>query len=104
MGKICIERATGLVREWARNGIPSSYNDAVHDLLDSDAPPLDDTYWNGTSWAPLPPKTNAQKDTELQQILSTHLGRAVLAGLMVGVDKGLWTMAELRAKYRSLAS
>lgn len=60
MGKICIERATGNVREWARNGMPGTYDAAIHDLLDAAEAPADGTRWNGTAWVPFI-KTDAEK-------------------------------------------
>jgi|CXWL01.1.fsa_nt_gi hypothetical protein len=54
MGMICIEQATGVVREWTRNGIPPSYDPAVHELIEQDVPPPEATLWTGVEWAPLP--------------------------------------------------
>jgi hypothetical protein len=42
------------------------------------------------------------KDDELQNFLDSQVGKVIKAIALVGVDKGLWTVAELRAKYRSL--
>lgn len=42
------------------------------------------------------------KDDELQAFLDTNGGKAVKAIALVGIEKGLWTLAELKAKYRSL--
>ena len=52
------------------------------------------------------PKTqlemDAEKNAELQVFLDTGGGKALKAVALVGIEKGLWTMAELRAKYRGL--
>lgn len=45
---------------------------------------------------------NAEKDAALQEFLDSAGGKAVKAIALVGIDKGLWTLAELRTKYRSL--
>lgn len=50
MGLICIERATGAVREWVRHGQPGSYDPAVHDLLEAEAPPPNGARWDGTAF------------------------------------------------------
>ena len=42
------------------------------------------------------------KDDELMRFLATNGGKAVKAVALIGVDKGLWTLADLKAKYRSL--
>lgn len=44
----------------------------------------------------------AEKDAALQEFLESAGGKAFKAMLLVGVDKGHWTLAELRAKYRTL--
>lgn len=43
------------------------------------------------------------QDDALQAFLDSHGGKAVKALALVGMEKGLWTLAELKAKYRSLA-
>lgn len=48
------------------------------------------------------PEQDAEKNAELQAFLDSAGGKALKAIALVGVDKGLWTLAELRAKYRSL--
>lgn len=48
------------------------------------------------------PEQDAEKNAELQAFLDSAGGKALKAVALVGVDKGLWTMAELRTKYRSL--
>lgn len=45
---------------------------------------------------------NAERDNELQAFFDSAGGKAVKAIALVGIDKGLWTLAELRAKYRTL--
>lgn len=45
---------------------------------------------------------DAEKNAELQAFMDSAGGKALKAVALVGVDKGLWTLAELRAKYRSL--
>lgn len=47
-------------------------------------------------------ESNTEKDTALQDFLDSPGGKAIKAIALVGIDKGLWTLAELRAKYRSL--
>ena len=42
------------------------------------------------------------KDDEWQAFLDSLPGKACKSLALVGVDKGLWTVAELKAKYRSL--
>lgn len=44
----------------------------------------------------------AEKDAGLQEFLDSVGGKVVKAIVQVGIDKGHWTLAELRAKYRSL--
>ena len=44
----------------------------------------------------------AEKDTALQDFLESAGGKVVKAIVQVGIDKGHWTLAELRAKYRIL--
>ena len=48
------------------------------------------------------PEQDADKNAELQAFLDSAGGKALKAVALVGVDKGLWTLAELRTKYRSL--
>lgn len=45
---------------------------------------------------------NAEKDADLQAFLDSAGGKALKAIALVGIDKGIWTLAELRAKHRSL--
>ena len=45
---------------------------------------------------------DAEKNSELQAFLDSSGGKAIKSIALLGIDKGLWTMAELRAKYRSL--
>lgn len=102
MGMICVERATGRFREWARCGEPPAYDPAVHELLPAEAPPPDGTYWTGTDWTPLPPKTSAEKDGELQAFLDSAGGKALKSLATALMKKGLVTLAEIRTEYRSL--
>lgn len=102
MGSICIERSTGQVREWVRQGLPSVYDPASHDLLEAEVPPPDDTRWDGTAWVPLPPKSAAEKDAMWQQFLDSPGGVAMKAIALALVKKGVVTLAEIRAEYRSL--
>jgi len=44
---------------------------------------------------------NAEKDTALQDFLDSAGGKVVKAIILVGIEKGYWTLAELRTKYRS---
>ena len=44
----------------------------------------------------------AEKDVALQTFLDSTGGKVVKAIALVGIDKGLWTLAELKTKYRSL--
>ena len=55
MGQVCVEKSTGLVREWARHGTPSVYDPLVHDLIEQDDPPIANTKWNGTTWVTFTP-------------------------------------------------
>lgn len=48
------------------------------------------------------PELTAEKDTALQDFWDSPGGKAVKAMMLVGIDKGNWTLAELRTKYRSL--
>lgn len=47
-------------------------------------------------------EANAERDAELTAFLDSAGGKAVKAMALVGIDKGVWTLAELRTKYRSL--
>lgn len=42
------------------------------------------------------------KDDELQKFLDSTGGKAIKTIALIGIDKGLWTLADLRTKYRSL--
>lgn len=44
----------------------------------------------------------AEKDAALQEFLDSTGGKVVKTMVLVGVDKGQWTIAELRTKYRAL--
>ena len=57
MGMVCVERATGAVREWVRNGQPGCYDPAVHDLIEQADPPTDGVRWDGHAFVPevIPP-------------------------------------------------
>ena len=48
------------------------------------------------------PEQDAEKNAEMQAFLDSQPGKALKAIALVGVDKGTWTLAELRAKYRTL--
>lgn len=48
------------------------------------------------------PELTAEKDAGLQEFLDSPGGKAFKSLVMVGIDKGQWTLAELRAKYRTL--
>jgi len=102
MGKICIVRTTGRVREWVRNGELTVYDPAIHDVIISDTPPPDGMYWTGAAWAPIPPKTDAEKDSELQAHLDSVGGRIDKMFATILIQKGVCTQAELRQVYRSL--
>ena len=45
---------------------------------------------------------DAEKNAELDAFLASAGGKALKAVALVGIDKGHWTLAELKAKYRSL--
>lgn len=47
-------------------------------------------------------EVNDERDGELQAFLDSAGGKVVKAIALVGIDKGLWTLAEIKAKYRSL--
>lgn len=104
MGTICIERATGRVREWVRNGLPSTYDAALHELLEADAPPPEDTRWDGTAWVPLPPKTDQEKAAEATQELDGSVllkAVALWCAQRFGVTPAQ-ARTEIAAIYRSL--
>lgn len=42
------------------------------------------------------------KDDDLTAFLASAGGKVAKAIVLVGVDKGVWTLAEIKAKYRSL--
>jgi hypothetical protein len=48
------------------------------------------------------PELTTEKDTALQEFLDSPGGKVVKAIVQVGIDKGHWTLTELRTKYRSL--
>jgi hypothetical protein len=48
------------------------------------------------------PELTAEKNTELQDFLDSPGGKVVKAMALLADEKGIWTMAELRTKYRSL--
>lgn len=69
---------------------------------------LSDT-WNVTPMDPATcwrlktaPELTADKDAEWQAMLDSPAGKAIKAIALVGIDKGTWTLAELRAKFRGL--
>ena len=45
--------------------------------------------------------SSACKDDEITAFLASAGGRVARAIIGVGIDKGLWTLAELKAKYRT---
>lgn len=47
-------------------------------------------------------EANAERDSELTAFLDSVGGKAVKAIAQVGIEKGYWTLGELRTKYRSL--
>lgn len=105
MGMLCIERATGRVREWVRHGTPSTYDEAVHDLVEADAPPAEGTRWDGQAFVPAPPKTDAEKTAEAGQQLDGQLllkAVALWCAQRFGVPT-LQARTEIAAIYRNLA-
>lgn len=48
------------------------------------------------------PEVSADKDGALQDFLESAGGKVVKAIVQVGIDKGHWTLTDLRAKYRTL--
>lgn len=102
MGKICVEQSTGKLREWVRHGELSQFNPAEHLKLEADQPPPDNTRWDGTAWVPLPPKTVAEKDVALQEFLDSVGGLALKTLVTALVKKGVLTMAEIRAEWRTI--
>lgn len=104
MGKVCIEKATGRIREWARYGIPSTYDATVHDLLESEECPPDGTRWDGTAWVQLPPKTNTEKESEAGQQLDRSVllkAVAIWCAQRFGVTREQ-ARSEIAAIYRTL--
>lgn len=104
MGRICITRATGRVREWSRTGELSLYDAATCDILDSDQPPPVDTYWDGAAWVPVPALTNVEKDANLQAFLDSTAGIVVKSIVTALIKKGVVTLAEIRTEYRALTN
>lgn len=102
MGTICIERETGRLREWVRHGAPAQYNPAEHMLLEAELPPPDGMRWDGTAWVPLPPRSAAEKDAALQDFLNSTAGLAMQAVVTALVKKGVITLAEIRAEWRTI--
>lgn len=103
MGKVCVEKTTGRVREWVRSGEPSVYDPMQHDVIEAEVPPPDGTRWNGTAWVPLPPKTSAEQDAALQAFLDSPGGLVMKAMVTALVKKGIVTIAELRSEWRALS-
>lgn len=103
MGMICVVKATGQVREWARHGTPPSYDPVQHELLAADAPPDPGTRWDGSTFVPLPAKTTAEKDSQLQIVLDAAGGQVMQALVTALTKKGVISLTEIRAEYRSLA-
>lgn len=74
-----------------------SFNHVFSDTWDSN--PMDPAVcWRLKTAAEL----TAEKDTDLQDFLESPGGKVVKAIVQVGIDKGHWTLTELRTKYRSL--
>jgi hypothetical protein len=48
-----------------------------------------------------PPERDAEKDSDLQRLLDRPDGRMLKLLIAVGIDKGLWTLADLKAKHRT---
>lgn len=48
------------------------------------------------------PELTAEKDAGLQEFLESPGGKAFKSLVLAGVEKGHWTLAELRTKYRTL--
>ena len=102
MGWILITTADGRFKEFSRWALPAQYDSAIHTLLESDTPPPEKTYWTGTAWVPLPPKTDTEKDTELQTFLDSSGGLAIKSIATVLIQKGVLTLADIKTAYRSL--
>lgn len=105
MGMLCIEKTTGRVREWARNGQPASYDDTLHDLIEAEEPPAEGTRWDGAAWVPLPSKTDAEKAAEAGQQLDGQLllkAFAFWCAQRFGVTREQ-ARTEIAAIYRNLA-
>lgn len=72
------------------------------------------THWPTQPWPTVPEQAAAvdeyeaylastqRKDDEWQAFLDSPAGKAIKALALVGIEKGLFTAAELKAKYRSL--
>lgn len=102
MGKICYHRTTGMVNAWVRTGELPPYNATTHTEIESDTPPPDGMVWTGSGWVPIPPKTNAEKDEELQAHLESVAGRINKVFATILIQKGICTLAEIRQGYRNI--
>lgn len=69
MGLICIETATGAVREWVRHGQPAAYDPAVHVLIEQDVPPPVGARWDGQAFVPAA-KKKMQRDLDTEDALA----------------------------------
>jgi len=55
-----------------------------------------------TEWFGRPPKTDAEKDTDLQAFLDSAGGKALKALATVVIQKNVCTLAEIKTAYRAL--
>lgn len=69
MGLICVERASGTVREWARHDVPASFDPAVHILIEQELPPPTGTRWDGHAFASLA-EMKMQRDIDIEDALA----------------------------------
>jgi len=46
--------------------------------------------------------SNTKRDDELTAFLNTNGGKFIKAIVLVGIDKGIWTLNDIRTKYRSI--
>ena len=50
MGKCCVNKSDGTLREWVRQGELTVYESAVHHVIEQDMAPEEGSTWDGTQW------------------------------------------------------